>query len=219
MNAATAAVTSVNTGVTVDVPWGTLRRSAIDKRPATGPVGVGTLGLEGDEIADLVHHGGPHKAVYAFAGEDLRTWAGELGKPLRPGQFGENLTTTGIDVTASCIGDRWRIGTAVLEVATVRIPCSVFAGFIDERQWVRRFVQKGRPGAYLRVIEQGHLSAGDEIHVIERRGHDVTVGLMFRALTTQRELLPRLVDEPRVPPDVRETARRYLDGLSRPGHR
>lgn len=208
MTAPPATVTSVNVGRTVEVPWGSLKRSAIDKRPVDGIVGVQTLGLQGDDIADLKHHGGPDKAVYAFAGEDLDAWSAELGRTLRPGQFGENLSTRGIDVTESCIGDRWRIGTAVLEVATVRIPCSVFAGFIDERQWVRRFMRTGRPGAYLRVIDQGQLAAGDRIDVIESRAHHVTVGLTFRALTTERELLPRLLEEPRLASKAREVALR-----------
>ncbi len=194
-----AVLESVNVGRTVDVPWGQLRRSAIDKRPVGGPVHVGTLGLEGDEIADLVNHGGADQAVYAYAGEDLEDWAEQLGRDLVPGQFGENLTTRGIDLTLEAhAGDRWRIGGALLEIAGVRIPCSVFQGFLDERQWVRRFTQRRLPGPYLRVLEEGPITAGDTIEVVEQRDHGITVDVLFRALTTERQLIPELAAEPRI---------------------
>ena len=193
-----ARVESVNVGRTVDVPWGKLGRSAIDKRPVTGPVHVRTLGLDGDEIADQVNHGGPDQAVYAYAAEDLQAWSDLLGRPLRPGLFGENLTTSGIDLNEARAGDRWRVGAALLEIAGVRIPCSVFQGFLDEPRWVKRFAQGRMPGPYLRVLEEGAVQVGDTIEVVERRDHDITVELMFRALTTERELIPLLSAEPRI---------------------
>ena len=193
-----ASVVSVNVGRTVDVPWGKLGRSAIDKRPAEGPVHVDAVGLAGDQVADQVFHGGPDQAVYAYAAEDLQAWSDELGRPLRPGQFGENLTTAGIDLNEARAGDRWRVGGALLEIAGVRIPCSVFQGFLDEAQWVRRFMLARRPGPYLRVLEEGAVTAGDAIEVVERRDHDITVELLFRALTTERALIPQLADEPRI---------------------
>jgi len=189
---------SVNVGSLTPVPWGTLRRTGIDKRPVEGPVHIHTLGVGDDQIADLERHGGLDQAVYAYAAEDLEEWSAELGRPLVPGQFGENLTTRGLDVTGARLGERWRVGGAVLEVCGVRIPCSVFQGFLDEERWVRRFTEKGVPGAYLRVLAEGDVTAGDPIEVVERRDHDLTIGLAFRALTTQRELLPSLAAEPRV---------------------
>lgn len=188
-------VESVNIGTAVDVPWGQLKHSAIDKRPTREPVHIHALGVEGDQIADLKHHGGIDQAVYAFAGEELDWWSTELGRELGPGQFGENLTTRGIDVDGARIGDRWRIGTVLLEVASVRIPCSVFQGFLGELRWVKRFTQRARPGAYLRVVEEGVLRAGDTIIPTEIRDHDLTVSHTFRALTTERELLPTLAAE------------------------
>ncbi|MBC7597269.1 MAG: MOSC domain-containing protein [Kineosporiaceae bacterium] len=192
-----ARIESVNVGHVVDVPWGSLKKSAIDKRPAQGHVKVHTLGLGGDEIADLKRHGGADKAVYAFAGEERDHWATELGRDLLPGQFGENLSTRGIDVDDARIGDRWRIGTVVLEVADVRIPCSVFQGFLGEKQWIKRFSERGRVGAYLRVIEEGEVAAGDDLEVLETRDHDLSVAYTFRAVTTQRDLLPSLAQEAR----------------------
>lgn len=193
-----ANVESVNVGSTVDVPWGKLRKSAIDKRPVEGPVHVHTLGVGTDEIADQVNHGGPDQAVYAYAAEDLETWSNVLGRTLVAGQFGENLTTRGVDVNQAHAGDRWRIGGALLELAGVRIPCSVFQGFLDEKQWVRRFTQGRLPGPYFRVLEEGVVAAGDSIELVEQRDHEVTVEFLFRALTTERDLLPRLAVEPRI---------------------
>lgn len=193
-----ARVQSVNVGPIRAVQWGRKKSSAIDKRPMDGPVQVRTLGLGGDEIADLKHHGGVDQAVYAYAREDLDAWAADLGRDLTDGQFGENLTTVGIDVNDARLGDRWRIGTALLEVCDVRTPCRVFQAFLGEPRWARRFTEKGAPGAYLRVIEEGVLQAGDEVVVEERRGHDLTVALTFRAVTTERDLLPRLAAESRI---------------------
>lgn len=205
-------VGSVNAGTTQPVPWGSLKRSAIEKRPVEGPVRVGSLGLEVDEIADLKNHGGLDQAVYAFTAEDLAAWSSDLGRDIEAGGFGENLTTRGVDLNDARIGERWRIGTALLEIASVRIPCSVFAGFVDQPRWVRRFTENGRPGAYFRVIEEGVIEAGDPIAVVENRSHSVTIGVMFRALTTERSLLPRLLDEPRVAHEARLRAERYVAG-------
>lgn len=187
---------SVNVGTITEVTWGRVRRSAIDKQPVTESVGVGRLGLVGDEIADLKHHGGVDQAVYAYAREDLDDWAAELGRDLANGQFGENLTTQGLDLQNALLGDRWRVGTALLEVCDVRISCSVFAGFLGEKRWVRRFAEKGVPGAYLRVIEEGELASGDAVTVEEHGLHDLTVELAFRARTTEPDLLTRFADQP-----------------------
>jgi len=197
-----ARLVSVNTGLTVDVPWGQLKRSAIDKRPVTGPVPVHPLGVGDDEIADQVNHAGPDQAVYAYALEDLATWSRELGRTLVPGQFGENLTTSGIDLNQAHAGDRWRVGGTLLEIAGVRIPCSVFQGFLDEPRWVKRFTAAAVPGPYFRVLEPGDVAAGDAIEVVEQRDHEITLPFLFRALTTERALVPRLAAEPRVAPFV-----------------
>ena len=123
----TAHVLSVNVGTPVYAEWaGDLRRTAIDKKPVAGPVRAEVLGLHGDQVAGTRDHGGIDQAVYAFAREDLDLWAARLGRDIRNGQFGENLTTVGIDLNEALVGERWRIGTAVFEVASVRIPCSVF---------------------------------------------------------------------------------------------
>lgn len=209
-----ARVQSVNVGPIADVPWGRVKRSAIDKRPAAGPIRVHALGLGGDEIGDLKHHGGIDQAVYAYAREDLDDWEVALGRDLTDGQFGENLTTTGLDIQNARLGDRWRIGTALLEVSSVRIPCSVFQGFLDEPRWVRRFTEQGVPGAYLRVVEEGDLAVGDQIFVEEHREHDLTVALAFRALTTEPDLLPGFAAESRVSAVIARKVRSHRDAIS-----
>lgn len=204
---------SANVGAAKDISWrGHDEHTAIDKRPVAGPVAVHRLGLADDVQADTKHHGGPEQAVYAYAVEDLAIWAERLERPLPPGSFGENLTLSGLDVTETRIGERWRIGTVLFEVGDVRIPCVTFQTWLRQPAWVRRFTAEGRPGAYLRVLEEGTLRAGDVVEVVERRDHDVTVGLMFRALTIERALLPRLLDEPRVRAEALAQARRYADG-------
>jgi MOSC domain-containing protein YiiM len=176
--------------------------TGIDKRPAAGPVtvaapgpkGTGGSGLAGDAIADLRHHGGNDQAVYAYAREDLDTWEAELGRPLANGAFGENLTTAGLDVTGALVGERWQVGAdLLLEVTSARIPCRTFAGWLGERGWVKRFTEAAAPGAYLRVIEPGEIRAGDDVEVVHRPDHEVTMSFLFRALTTERELMPRIL--------------------------
>ncbi|MBB5939613.1 MOSC domain-containing protein [Streptomyces zagrosensis] len=176
--------------------------TGIRKQPVTGPVavsapgpkGIGASGLAGDSVCDLRNHGGNDQAVYAYAREDLDLWARELGRELPPGAFGENLTTRGLDVNGALIGERWRIGPdLLLEVTSPRTPCRTFAGFMAEQRWVKRFTQVALPGAYLRVIEPGEITAGDGIEIAYRPEHEVTVSFLFRALTTEPALLPRVL--------------------------
>ena len=135
--------------------------SAISKEPVAGRVAAGPEGLDGDEQADLRVHGGPDKAVYAYAEEDTAWWEAELGRPLGPGAFGENLTVAGLDVTGAVIGERWRVGTTELEVCQPRQPCSKLGIRFGDPRMVKRFAQVARPGAYLRVLVPGQLGAGD----------------------------------------------------------
>ncbi|WP_211222069.1 MOSC domain-containing protein [Nocardioides halotolerans] len=189
---------SVQVGRPRDAAWAGIGRTSIDKTPVTGPVEVHRLGLEGDQVSDTRHHGGPDQAVYAFAREELDWWADQLGDEIRDGEFGENLTTTGVDVDGAELGERWRIGTVLVEVALVRTPCNDFKVWMgrcghDNRAWVRRFAERARPGAYLRVLQPGVLAAGDPIEVVHRPGHGLTASYLFRALTREPELLPSLL--------------------------
>jgi MOSC domain-containing protein YiiM len=194
--------------------------TGIDKRPVAGPVlvsapgpkGIGGSGLAGDAVCKRQHHGGNDQAVYAMAREDLDGWERELARELPNGSFGENLTTEGLDVSGALIGERWRIGDGVvLEVTSGRIPCGTFQGHMGEKGWVKRFTRQGAPGAYLRVIEPGEIRGGDPVEVVHRPGHDVTVAMAFRAVTTRRELLPRLLTAAdALHPEIVADARKYL---------
>ena len=208
---------SVNVGQPCPSPWAAVKVTGIDKRPVHGPVmvtpapakGTGIVGLAGDRVYDVHHHGGPDQAVYAYAGEDLDMWAVELDRPLAPGVFGENLTTIGLDVNGALIGERWRIGSEViLEVCQPRIPCRTFAGWLKETGWVKRFTQAARPGAYLRVIQAGEIRAGDPVDIVHRPDHDVSIEVVFRAKTLEPELLPRLLAADALPRDLRKLAMR-----------
>ena len=132
--------------------------------------------------------------MYAYAREDLDEWEAELGRPLGCGMFGENLTTRHLDVTGALIGERWQVGDeCVLQVTSPRIPCRTFAGWLAEKGWERRFTHRGAPGAYLRVVTPGRVQAGDPITVVRSPHHDVTINFMFRALTTEKRLMPDLL--------------------------
>ncbi|MEE1741988.1 MOSC domain-containing protein [Streptomyces sp. BE147] len=196
--------------------------TGIDKQPVEGPVriadpgakGIGGSGVGGDAVCDLRHHGGSDQAVYAFAREELDGWERLLGgRALPNGAFGENLTTLGIDVSGARIGERWRIGSGpVLEVTSGRIPCRTFAGHVGEKGWVRRFTEAAAPGAYLRVIEPGTVHAGDPVEIVHRPDHDITVALQFRAVTTERDLLPRLLAAgDALHPETLRKARAYVE--------
>lgn len=194
--------------------------TGIDKRPAAGPVavaapgpkGTGGSGLAGDVIGDLRHHGGDDQAVYAYARQDLDEWERTLGRELPAGSFGENLTTSGVDVNGALIGERWRIGPVLLEVTSPRIPCRTFAGWLREGGWVKRFTQAAVPGAYLRVLTPGEVRAGDPVEIVYRPGHEVTVSLAFRAQTTERHLLPGLLAAgDALHPEVRARAEQYTE--------
>jgi MOSC domain-containing protein YiiM len=172
-------------------------RSGIDKRPVTGRVAVGTLGLDGDVQVNRRHHGGEGQAVYAYAQEDADWWSAELGRELPAGRFGENLRTTGLDLRTALLGDRWRIGTALFEVTAWRTPCANFARFWGVPDLVERFAAHGATGAYLRVLTPGDVGAGDAVEVVSRPTHGITVETAFRIVTTEKARLPELA--PAVP--------------------
>ncbi|MFF6781995.1 MOSC domain-containing protein [Streptomyces sp. NPDC012510] len=204
----------------VDIPEESKKATGIDKRPvdgplrvfAPGPKGVGASGVTGDAVCNTKDHGGDDQAVYAFAREDLDGWEHELGRTLPSGSFGENLTTEGLDVSGALIGERWRIGSeAVLEITSGRVPCLNFQRHLGERGWLKRFTRQGAPGAYLRVIRPGEIRAGDPIEIVHRPDHDITVALAFRAMMTEKELLPRLLDAgDALHSEVAQWARQYV---------
>ncbi|MFI7074543.1 MOSC domain-containing protein [Micromonospora sediminicola] len=210
----TGRLVAVNLGTVTEAEWAgdASGRSGIDKRPAEGRVPVTAAGLTGDFIGEPAHHGGPDQAVYAYAEEDAAWWAAELGRQPRPGVFGENLSTWAVDVTGAVVGECWAVGSALLQVTKPRTPCRTFAGFWGVPDLIKRFTLRGAPGAYLRVLREGEIGAGDPVEVVDRPAHGVTVGEVFRATTLEPELLPRLLDAPELPEPLREKVRRRLAG-------
>ncbi|MGH8791758.1 MAG: MOSC domain-containing protein [Stackebrandtia sp.] len=215
---------SVNVAHPRSASWGNKEKpelTGIDKHPtseavgvtAPGPKGTGKTGIAGDRVYDKEHHGGDDQAVYAYAREDYDYWERELGRELRGGMFGENLTVEGLNVTGALIGERWRVGAdVVLEVSCPRIPCGTFRGWMDEKGWLKTFTAAGKPGAYLRVIAPGEIRAGDSVSIESRPDHDVTIALTFRAARVDKSLLPRLLAADALPEEIKQAARKAAEG-------
>ena len=198
------------------------RSTGIDKLPVEesvmvrppGPMrdGLGS-GLVGDTIGNQKLHGGDDQAVYAYAREDLDEWEALLARPLSNGMFGENLTTSGVDVTEALIGERWRIGSdgPLLEVSAPRTPCRTFSAFLELDNWIKTFTNAAKPGAYLRVISPGVLRAGDAITIDHRPDHEVTIDLVFRARMSDRGLLPQLMAADALSSELKTYVRRRVE--------
>jgi MOSC domain-containing protein YiiM len=202
-----ARVISVNVGRPKEIDTGSRTVStAIWKEPVEGPVRVDGVNVSGDDQADRSVHGGPDKAVYAYASEEIAHWQHELGRDLGNAPFGENLTTEGIDVSGAFIGERWRIGSTVLEVVQPRLPCFKLGLRLGDPALVRRFAQASRPGAYLRIIEPGELSAGDAIAVETESlpEHGVTMRMVSDAILLDPRLIPQVLEAPGLLPSLRE---------------
>jgi ferredoxin-NADP reductase/MOSC domain-containing protein YiiM/ferredoxin len=160
-----ASVISVNVGMSRDVDWrGKKVTTAIWKEPVAGPVRVGRLGADGDQQADLVGHGGEQRALFVYQIESYRYWQKFLGRDDFPmGQFGENLTVSGMADDQVCVGDRYRVGGTVLEVSQPRVTCYKVGIRLNDERMPALLVKHRRPGFYFRVIQEGVVSAGDGI--------------------------------------------------------
>ena len=205
-------VVSVNVGTPRDVEWaGRSVRTAIWKEPTDQRVRVDHDNLAGDRQADLRVHGGPDKAVYAYAAEDYRWWEERLGAPLDPGTFGENLTTEGLDLDSAVIGEVWAVGSAVLQVAQTRQPCFKLgirmgdAGFVQEFDRARRF------GVYLRIMEAGEVGVGDGISLLSRPTHGMTTAIFADTLDSHdTRAIRRLLETAEVPEGIKVWAGRQI---------
>jgi MOSC domain-containing protein YiiM len=192
-------VLSVNVAEIREIPrGGQMDPTGIWKVPVEGRVAVRGVNVAGDQQADRSVHGGPDKAVYAYAREDTDWWEEELERELPHGAFGENLTLRGVDVSGALIGERWRIGSVLLEVSEPRFPCWKLGARFDDPRMLKRFSAALRPGAYLRIAEEGELAAGDTVEIAERPDHDLTIAGFARAYLQDRDALPRLLEVPAV---------------------
>lgn len=185
-------------------------QSAIWKHPVADRVAARGVNLAGDGQADRQAHGGPDKAVYAYAVEDLRWWAREIGRSIQYGELGENLTTEGIEVNGALVGERWAVGTTMLEVSEPRVPCWRLGVRMNDKLFPRRFMEALRPGTYLRIIVEGDVGVGDEIRIIERPNHGLTVRDVLRIYAFDRQESGRLLAIPRMSEDWRWWAEHYL---------
>jgi MOSC domain-containing protein YiiM len=203
--AGTAHVLAVNVGEVRAVQVGKrLITTAIWKHPVAGRVPVAGVNVRGDDQADRTVHGGPDKAVYAYGRADTAWWEHRLGIDLGPGAFGENLTVAGVDVTNALVGERWAVGSTLLEVRQPRLPCFKLGLRMDDPRFPRRFAEAGRPGAYLAIIEEGEIGAGDRIEVVSRPSHHVTVGLIALTYLRERHRLHELLEADALPLNWRE---------------
>lgn len=208
---ATGMVRSVNVGRTRTFDYRDRHAtSAIWKYPVSGRVPVRGVNLEGDEQVDRTVHGGPDKAVYSYAAEDYEWWGTQLGRSLVFGEFGENLTTDGLDLTGALVGEHWAVGSTVLEVSEPRMPCWKLGVRMSDPTFPRKFTKAGLPGTYLRIVSEGEIGEGDEIRVISRPSHGLTVGDVFRIYISDRHEAERLLHVPEVPDSWRRWAERWL---------
>jgi MOSC domain-containing protein YiiM len=180
--------------------------TGILKVPVNGRVVVSGVNLAGDEQGDRSVHGGPDRAIYAYAAEDYAWWSDRVGRALAPGTFGENLTLEGIDVTGATIGERWRIGSTTVQVTSIRVPCFKLAAVMGDRGFVKDFAQALRPGAYLRILEEGDVAAGDSAAILSRPSHDLTIGEMARLYFFDRSNAGKMLAAPELPESWRTWA-------------
>ncbi len=216
MNKSTAKLLSINVGTPREFEYkGRTAISAIWKLPITGRVAAKGVNLNGDDQADREAHGGFDKAIYAYAMEDLQWWEQQIEQDIEHGQFGENLTTQGIDVNNALVGERWQIGSTILEVSEPRIPCWRFGVRMNDKTFPKIFTKALRPGSYLRIIQEGYVGSGDEINIIEKPKHGLTVKDVFRIFTKDRDEAKRLLEVDRMSDAWKAWANKQLEKTSK----
>jgi MOSC domain-containing protein YiiM len=176
-------ILSVNVGAVREIEFrGRTFTTAIWKSPVDGRIAVRGVNLVGDDQADRAVHGGADKAVYAYAREDYDYWQVREPFETMPGLFGENLTTAGLNLADALYGERWRVGSTILEVAQPRIPCFKLGIRVNDGTFLKRFLQSKRPGAYLRIVQEGDVGAGDNVEIIHRPSHSISLRYMIEAM-------------------------------------
>ncbi len=212
-------VVSVNVGLPREVDWQGMKvQTGIFKEPVEGPVLVAPLNLAGDRQADLTVHGGLNKAVYGYPAEHYEYWRKELPEvAFSWGRFGENLTTEGLLENTLCVGDRLRVGSALLMVTQPRMPCYKLALRFGRDDMIQRFLASGRSGFYFSVIEPGELRAGSEIEIISRENYQVAVTdivKLYLGQTDDSELLQRALNLAALPINWKDALRARAEAAS-----
>lgn len=187
---------------------GTRISTGIFKQPVSGPVQLRKVNLDGDQQADLSVHGGPYKAVYAYPSEHYPFWRQELpGMELPWGMFGENFTTEGLAEGDLHVGDRLQIGSAVLMIRQLRMPCFKLAAKFRRDDIIERFLQSGRSGFYFSVEQEGVVAAGDSFEVLSREPQAITIAEMNQLIAADRynrNLLDKALATPALPESWRD---------------
>lgn len=195
---------------------GTTINTGIFKKPVSGRVALRSLNLDGDRQADLSVHGGPYKAVYGYPSEHYGYWRTELpGMDLPWGMFGENLTTAGVTETDLHIGDRVKIGSAILMIRQPRMPCYKLAAKFQRDDLIERFLASGRSGFYFSVEREGDVGAGDSMEFISQNQAGITIAQMNHLLAHDRynrDLLRRAIATEELPVSWSEYFQRVLNG-------
>ena len=212
-----ATVEAICAGKASSLPDG--KRSAIVKSPLDGPAEIGPGGVAGDEQVDRRHHGFPAMAVHLYPADHyawLREQFGDLPALSRPGSMGENLFVHGIDETSFHVGDRFRLGTAIIELSQPRQPCATIERHLGRKGVVKAIVASGRCGMFFRVVEPGTARAGDTLDLLEQGAADWTVRrafhLVYGASKPERDELAELASLPRVSDRlVRDIRRKHPD--------
>ena len=192
---------------------GSVGKTGIDKRPKLGRVSLENDAVEGDQVLDTKNHGGKDQAVYAYAREDADWWEKEISLEINNGRFGENLTTQDIDVTNAIVGEKWALGTCILQVTMPRIPCKVFQGFWQRPNLIKEFTQAQRPGAYLKIIQEGYVSAGDDIRVFDIPQHGITIKDLFMAKSGERSKIKDINQIPGLALKFKEWSEKIAAGI------
>ena len=192
---------------------GSVGKTGIDRRPKLGRVSLENDAVEGDQVLDTKNHGGKDQAVYAYAREDADWWEKEIGLEINNGRFGENLTTQDIDVTNAIVGEKWALGTCILQVTMPRIPCKVFQGFWQRPNLIKEFTQAQRPGAYLKIIQEGYVSAGDDIRVFDIPQHGITIKDLFMAKSGERTKIKDINQIPGLALKFKEWSEKIAAGI------
>lgn len=205
-------VVSVNVSMGRQIEWqGRTVETGIFKEPVTGPVLIRRTNLEGDRQSDLRVHGGEFKAVYGYGAQHYARWEEELGRPLPPGMFGENLTIEELDEVDICVGDTFRIGEATLEAVQPRQPCFKLGVRFDDPGMVKRFMQSGRSGVYFRVVDEGRVEAGDPVTRVARDPARFPIAELTRLLdatTRDPAMIERALALSALPPGWRDSLHR-----------
>lgn len=206
-------IASVNVGTPRTVQFrGKPVMTSIYKAPVDGPVAVAGVNLAGDEQADRRVHGGKHKAVYAYASEDYDWWSDQLGFVVGAGHFGENLTTRGVDVAGAVVGEQWKVDDVLLEVSEPRMPCFKLGIRMNDPAFLDRFSAADRPGAYLRILSEGTIAAGDEVTIGDQPSHGLTVADVARIHSRDHYGAYRLLEIPELPSSWKRWATAVKDG-------